>query len=74
MQDESTTIYLHDLPSRNNNSVLPRSHSIALGDLIIAVFDNAAGLSEDSEKVSKIAVQTVSYILRYARRQSVSAP
>ena len=74
MQDESTTIYLQDSPSRNNNNVLLRSYSIALGDLIIAAFDNAAGLSEDSVKVSKIAVQTVSHILRYARRQSVSTP
>lgn len=42
--------------------------TIRLGDLVVAVFDEAARHGPDPEEVSRLATQTVLHILRYARR------
>jgi hypothetical protein len=42
--------------------------TIRLGDLVVAVFDEAARHGSDPEEVSRLATQTVLYMLRYARR------
>ena len=41
--------------------------TIRLGDLVVAVFDEAAHYSSDPKEVSRLATQAVMHILRAAR-------
>lgn len=70
MQKKSMMGCLENLPRLGNRNTTIRSYCIPLGDLVIAVFDDAAEFSDNSEKVTEIAVQTVSYMLRHATRAS----
>ena len=42
--------------------------TVALGELILAVFDKAAQYSADPREVSRLATQAVSHMLRQAPR------
>jgi hypothetical protein len=43
-----------------------------LGELVAAVFDNAARYSTDPREVARLATQTVEHMLRHLRRGSMS--
>jgi hypothetical protein len=43
-----------------------------LGDLVVAVFDEAARYSTDPRDVSRLATQAVGHMLRRAQRISIS--
>jgi hypothetical protein len=48
-----------------------RTHNheiIRLGDLVVAVFDEAALYSSDPKEVSRLAIQTLRHLLPSARR------
>jgi len=45
-----------------------------LGDLIVAVFDEAAHYSSDPEEVSRLATQTLRHMLQAARRKLPPLP
>jgi hypothetical protein len=50
---------------RNKNKIM------RLGDLIVAIFDEAAHYSTDPKEVSRRATQTVMHMLQSARRRLV---
>jgi len=48
--------------------------TIRLGDLIVAIFDEAAYYSSDPKEVSRLATQTLMHMLRAARRTLAPLP
>ena len=46
--------------------------TVALGELILAVYDKAAEYSADPQEVSRLATQTLSHILWYTPRLKTS--
>jgi hypothetical protein len=48
--------------------------TIRLGDLIVAIFDEAAHYSSDPKEVSRLATQTLMHMLRAARRTLAPLP
>jgi hypothetical protein len=46
--------------------------TVSLGELILAVFDNAAQYSADPREVSRLAIQTISHMLRQAPKLTIS--
>ena len=52
--------------------MLTRTHKTTkLGDLVVAAFDKAARCSVDPREVSRLATQSVTSMLRSARRLSL---
>ena len=47
---------------------------IRLGDLVVAAFDDATHSTSDPKEVSRLAIQTVRYLLRAARRTWAPLP
>jgi hypothetical protein len=45
--------------------------TVRLGDLVTEVFDEAARHSTDPREVTRVATQTLKYLMRHARRMSV---
>jgi hypothetical protein len=45
-----------------------------LGDLVVAVFDEAAHFSSDPREVSRLATRTVTHILQRARKALTPPP
>jgi len=48
--------------------------TVALGELILAVFDKAAEYSADPREVSRLATQTISHMLWHSPRLSTLRP
>jgi len=46
--------------------------TVQLGELVVAVFDNAEQYSSDSKEVSRLAALAISRILRRAKMNSIS--
>jgi len=46
--------------------------TVQLGELVVAVFDNAEKYSSDSKEVSRLAALAISRILRRAKMDSIS--
>ena len=46
--------------------------TVALGELILAVYDKAAEYSADPKEVSRLAAQTLSHMLWYTPRLTTS--
>ena len=54
-----------------------RTHNhetVRLGDLVVAVFDEAALHSSDPKEVSRLAIQTVRHLLQSAQRTLAPPP
>jgi hypothetical protein len=48
--------------------------TVALGELILAVFDKAAEYSADPREISRLATQTISHMLWHSPRLKTSLP
>lgn len=67
MPEESLIRKLQIAPPPIHEESLHRSRNLLLGDLVTAVFDDAARFSNDPKKASQSAVQTIAYMLRHGR-------
>jgi hypothetical protein len=74
MQEKSMMRSFQNTEPLGNHSVALLNHSVPFGDLVTAVFDSAAGFSDDPKEISRSAVQTVAYMLRHMQLASVTIP
>jgi hypothetical protein len=57
---------VHSKKGEKMRAQIPKT--VSLGELILAVFDTAAKYSADPREVSRLAMQTISHMLRQAPR------